>query len=48
MTLAQLNDLLSNWCGNVYIWLGERVLPELARFTATLPDASTRQCLVLK
>lgn len=47
MTLAQLNDLLSNRCGTVYIWLGERVLPELARFTATLPDASTRQCLVV-
>jgi glycerol-1-phosphate dehydrogenase [NAD(P)+] len=47
MTLAQLNDLLSNTCGTVHIWLGERVLPELARFTATLPDAATRRCLVV-
>ncbi len=47
MTLAQLNDLLSNRCHTGHVWLGERVLPELARFTATLPEASARRCLVV-
>ncbi len=47
MTLAQLNDLLSNRCDTGHIWLGERFLLELAKFTATLPEASTRRCLVV-